>query len=153
MPSPQAGLDVSGALEHQDVFYFFSGIFSSPAQTVLWYFLSLMVKEIDNFYIIKFPPDDQIYCEEENLIFDKSIVSQSLIQTFGFVCDRSNSSMRDIHTKLFYLRASLRTYYNAIYMLGMLFGSYLFGWYSDNFGRLNALMLSVLTISLSGFFG
>lgn len=113
-----------------------------------------MVTKIDNFYIIQFPSDDKIYCREEDLIFDRSIVSQSLIQTFSFVCDRLESSIRDISVLISSLpRSSLRTYYNAIYMLGMLFGSYLFGWYSDNFGRLNALMLSVLTISLSGFFG
>ena len=47
----------------------------------------------------------------------------------------------------------LRTIYSAIYMLGMLFGSYLFGWASDNFGRINALMMAALTVSLSGFFG
>lgn len=38
-------------------------------------------------------------------------------------------------------------------MLGMLFGSYFFGWVSDKFGRVNALMASVLTVSISGFLG
>ena len=155
MSSATACLHVSRASEHEKTFLIpFSGISSPPAQIVLWYFQSLMVTKIDNFYIIQFPSDDQIYCEEEDLIFDRSIVSQSLIQTFGFVCDRLDSSIRDVSSLSSSLsRSSLRTYYNAIYMLGMLFGSYLFGWYSDNFGRLNALMLSVLTISLSGFFG
>ena len=50
-------------------------------------------------------------------------------------------------------RANLRTFYNAIYMLGMLFGSFLFGWISDHHGRLNSLLLAVITVSLSGFFG
>ena len=54
---------------------------------------------------------------------------------------------------LLQLRSDLRSIYNAIYMLGMLFGSYIFGWASDNFGRVNALMMSVITVSLSGFFG
>ena len=50
-------------------------------------------------------------------------------------------------------RASLRTYYNAIYMLGMLFGSFIFGWISDTYGRMNSLLIAVTTVSLSGFFG
>ena len=38
-------------------------------------------------------------------------------------------------------------------MLGMLFGSYLFGWLSDTQGRMRALMLAVVTVSLSGTLG
>ena len=33
-------------------------------------------------------PDNLIYCESEELIFDRTIVSSSLIQSFHFVCDR-----------------------------------------------------------------
>ena len=54
---------------------------------------------------------------------------------------------------VFLLRSGLRTVYNAIYMLGMLFGSYIFGWISDTFGRMKSLMLAVVTVSISGFFG
>ena len=38
-------------------------------------------------------------------------------------------------------------------MVGMLLGSYLFGWISDKHGRMNSLLIAVLTLSLSGFFG
>ena len=76
-------------------------------------------------------------CQPEDLIYDDSLVTSSLVRDFGLVCDSGRS----------------RTIYSALYMLGMLIGSYLFGWMSDTYGRLNALMLSVLTISLSGFFG
>ena len=52
-------------------------------------------------------------------------------------------------------------------MLGMLFGSYLFGWWaivkcnlmeilqrvSDTFGRVKALMLALATVSLGGLLG
>ena len=38
-------------------------------------------------------------------------------------------------------------------MLGMLFGSYFFGWVSDKYGRKNALMASIITVSISGFLG
>ena len=76
-------------------------------------------------------------CGPEDLVIDDSVVTSSIVVDLGFVCDN----------------AQARSITNALYMLGMLIGSYLFGWYSDNFGRLNALMLSVITISLSGFFG
>merc|ERR1719220_1962629 len=35
----------------------------------------------------------------------------------------------------------------------MLFGSYIFGWISDRFGRMKCLMISTVTVSLSGFLG
>ena len=76
-------------------------------------------------------------CPAEDLIIDDSFVTSSLVVDFGFLCDRSY----------------LRTIYNPIYMLGMLVGSYFFGWFSDTFGRINAMMLSIITVSLSGFFG
>ena len=46
-----------------------------------------------------------------------------------------------------------RDIYSALYMLGMLVGSYFFGWVSDKYGRKNALMASIITVSLSGFLG
>ena len=46
-----------------------------------------------------------------------------------------------------------RDIYSALYMLGMLFGSYFFGWVSDKYGRKNALMASIITVSISGFLG
>ena len=70
-------------------------------------------------------------------MFDDSVVTSSLVRDFGFVCGDSR----------------LRSIYSALYMLGMLFGSYLFGWISDTYGRLNALMMAVVTVSLAGFFG
>ena len=56
-------------------------------------------------------------------------------------------------TLYFLCRATLRSFYNAIYMLGMLLGSYVFGWISDKHGRMKALLIAVMTVSLSGFFG
>ena len=38
-------------------------------------------------------------------------------------------------------------------MLGMLFGSFLVGLISDRYGRMKALMLSVVLVSVSGFIG
>ena len=50
-------------------------------------------------------------------------------------------------------RAYLRSIYNSLYMLGMLFGSLLFGWISDTFGRINSLMAAIVTTAVAGFLG
>jgi len=76
-------------------------------------------------------------CSEKDLIYDRSVMKTTLIEDYGLVCEK----------------AGLRTIYNSIYMLGMLFGSYIFGWISDRFGRMKALMLSTVAVSLSGFLG
>jgi len=76
-------------------------------------------------------------CSKEDLIYDRSVMKSTLIEDYGLVCEK----------------AGLRTIYNSIYMLGMLFGSYIFGWISDRFGRMRALMLSTVAVSLSGFLG
>ena len=49
--------------------------------------------------------------------------------------------------------AYLRSIYNSLYMLGMLFGSLLFGWISDTFGRINSLMAAIVTTAVAGFLG
>ena len=42
---------------------------------------------------------------------------------------------------------------NLMYMIGCLVGCYLFGWISDAFGRIKALMLGILLVSLAGLGG
>jgi len=76
-------------------------------------------------------------CEFEDLIFDRTVMTTTLIEEYQLVCGR----------------AGLRTIYNSVYMLGLLFGSYIFGWISDTYGRLKALMLSILSVALSGTLG
>jgi len=76
-------------------------------------------------------------CGEEELVFDRSVMRSTLVEDYGLVCTR----------------AWLRSIYNSIYMLGLLFGSYTFGWISDRFGRMKALMLATITVSVSGFLG
>ena len=76
-------------------------------------------------------------CQPEDLIYDDSLVTSSLVRDFGLVCDSGRS----------------RTIYSALYMLGMLFGSYFFGWLSDTVGRVDALVMAVITVSLPGVFG
>eukprot|EP00092_Neocalanus_flemingeri_P000308 GFUD01000330.1.p1 GENE.GFUD01000330.1~~GFUD01000330.1.p1 ORF type:complete len:587 (-),score=99.35 GFUD01000330.1:144-1904(-) len=74
-------------------------------------------------------------CGPEDLVFDRSLMLSTVVEEFELVCDR----------------AWLRTVINIMYMLGLLMGSYMFGWISDNFGRIKALMLGILFVSLSGF--
>lgn len=74
---------------------------------------------------------------EGNLINDESVVQTSLVSHFGFQCDWSY----------------LREIYGATYMVGMLVGSFFFGLVSDKFGRMKALMLSVIFVSAGGFLG
>ena len=76
-------------------------------------------------------------CGPEDLVIDDSVVSSSIVVDLGFVCDNARA----------------RSITNALYMLGMLIGSYLFGWLSDTYGRLNALMASVVTVSVAGVLG
>jgi OCT family organic cation transporter-like MFS transporter 4/5 len=73
-------------------------------------------------------------CGSDELIFDDSVVKTSLVIDFGFTCQWR----------------FLRSVYNAIYLGGMLAGSFVFGLLSDRFGRMRALMLAVAMVSASG---
>jgi len=76
-------------------------------------------------------------CAFRELVFDRSVMRSTIVEEFQLVC---GSEWK-------------RTVYSALYMGGMLLGSYLFGWISDTFGRLKSLTLAILTVSLSGFIG
>jgi hypothetical protein len=76
-------------------------------------------------------------CDRTDLVFDKSVVLTTLVQKYGFTCESEY----------------LKQIYGALYMLGMLFGSFIVGAISDRYGRMKALMLGVILVSASGFFG
>jgi len=76
-------------------------------------------------------------CEVEDLVFDRTVMRTTLVEDYNLVCGRSGQL----------------AFYNAIYFLGMLFGSYLFGWMSDTYGRINALLVSVFTLAVAGTLG
>ena len=76
-------------------------------------------------------------CDLENLVFDRTLMSFTLIEEFQLVCERSG----------------IRALVNITYMIGCVVGCYLFGWISDSFGRIKALMLGILLVSLAGFGG
>ena len=52
------------------------------------------------------------HCKFEDLVVDHTVVASSLVEEFTFLC---SSEWK-------------RTIYSALYMFGMLFGSYFFGW-------------------------
>ena len=54
-------------------------------------------------------------CALEDLLVDHTVVASSLVEEFTFLC---GSEWK-------------RTIYSALYMFGMLFGSYFFGWLVD----------------------
>ena len=76
-------------------------------------------------------------CPPEDLIFDRSVVSSSVTEDYNLVCDQQ----------------IIRTIFNSLYLLGMLFGSFFFGMLSDQFGRLKALILSIFAMGASGAIG
>lgn len=77
------------------------------------------------------------YCENDTLLFDTSLVATSLRTDYGLNCS-------------YWINASVL---GASYMLGMLFGSFVIGLISDRFGRMIALMISVVLVSVSGVIG
>ena len=73
-------------------------------------------------------------CVPADLVFDRTIMRSTVVEEFGLVCDK----------------AGIRTVVNLMYMIGLLVGANLFGWISDKFGRIKALMLGIMTVSISG---
>ena len=64
-------------------------------------------------------------------------MSSTLIEEFQLVCERSG----------------IRALVNITYMISCVVGCYLFRWISDSFGRIKALILGKLLVSLAGFGG
>jgi hypothetical protein len=59
-------------------------------------------------------------CARDQLVFDKSIVLDSVVTQFGLTCDHQ----------------IVRSIFNSLYLFGMLIGSFVIGLVSDRFGRL-----------------
>ena len=73
-------------------------------------------------------------CRKDELIFDHSIVTSSLVEEFGMTC--SEAYQRDI--------------LNSIYMIGSAIGSSSIGIVSDKAGRIKAMVMSLLCMGLPG---
>ena len=76
-------------------------------------------------------------CQYDDLLYDRTLVQTSLVEEFQLVCER----------------ADLRALVNTSFMLGLLLGAYFIGWFSDRHGRVPALKLGILLVSISGFCG
>ena len=75
-----------------------------------------------------------VTCSREDLIFDTTYVKSSVVKDYDFLCEKSY----------------LRQIYGAVYMLGLLIGSFAMGMISDRFGRMKALVIGVILASCSG---
>ena len=73
-------------------------------------------------------------CRKDELIFDYSIVTSSLVEDFSMTC--SDKYQRDI--------------LNSIYMIGSAIGSSCIGIVSDKAGRIKAMVMSLLCMGLPG---
>ena len=80
-------------------------------------------------------------CSPDNgLIFDKSDVVSSIAIQYKFLCNDD-------------LSEDLLGILGATYMIGMLLGSFVIGLVSDYFGRMKALMLSIILVAVAGSLG
>ena len=66
-----------------------------------------------------------------------SIIENSIVTEFGFTCGQK------------YVKSII----GAIYMVGVLIGSFGFGLLSDRFGRIKTMMGAILTVAISGCLG
>jgi len=69
-------------------------------------------------------------------VFDKSVFTSTVISEFEIVCASSY----------------LKTFATTIYMSGMLFGSFFFGWFGDKFGRKAAFAITTLSLATGSVF-
>ena len=69
-------------------------------------------------------------------VFDTSVFTSTVISEFEIICDSSY----------------LRTFSTTIYMSGMLFGSFFFGWFGDKFGRKAAFAITTLSLATGSVF-
>eukprot|EP00092_Neocalanus_flemingeri_P108291 GFUD01139069.1.p1 GENE.GFUD01139069.1~~GFUD01139069.1.p1 ORF type:complete len:563 (-),score=86.66 GFUD01139069.1:194-1882(-) len=69
-------------------------------------------------------------------VFDTSVFTSTVISEFEIICASSY----------------LKTFSTTIYMSGMLFGSFFFGWFGDKFGRKAAFAITTLSLSTGSVF-
>ena len=78
--------------------------------------------------------DGQTVSCGEGWIYDRSIFGSSAVMEWDLVCDRT----------------SLRATAQSLFMVGVLAGSYLFGWLSDKMGRKVSFFISVVVMAVFG---
>ena len=75
--------------------------------------------------------------EKDDIVFDTSIVKSSVVTSYGLTC------------KWHYLTQL----YGATHVVGVLIGSFLFGYLSDKYGRIFPLLLGITLVSLCQLVG
>ena len=75
--------------------------------------------------------------ECSDLVFDQSVVLDSIVTQYGLTCDRQ----------------IIKNIIGAVYMVGLMVGSFGFGILSDAIGRKKALMVGLVMTSTSGVLG
>ena len=76
-------------------------------------------------------------CNPENLIFDQSLVRNSIVTDFGLTCDR----------------LKVKNAIGSVYMVGVLIGSICVGVFADRYGRLTTLVIGASATAVSGIAG
>ena len=73
-------------------------------------------------------------CPNNDLIFDRSVVTTSIVEDFGMTCQ--DAYQRDL--------------INSIFMIGTIIGGFTIGIISDNFGRMKAIVIALVLMSVPG---
>ena len=73
-------------------------------------------------------------CQKKDLLFDKSVVTTSLVEDFGMTCH--DAYQRDL--------------INSIFMIGLIIGGFTMGIISDNIGRIKAIVIGLFLMSVPG---
>ena len=107
----------------------------------------------------------------DDVIFDTTIRDDSLVTQYGFTCDaHAITQVHVLRSLLIYMKIRVYMFvtikihegtcskiyfqiYAAIIFIGVLCGSLLFGYLSDRFGRKLALILAILTVTISPTLG
>ena len=76
-------------------------------------------------------------CSHENLIFDHSVVEDSIVTEYGLTCDKK----------------FIKNVIGTTYMVGLMIGSFGFGLLSDAIGRRKTLIIGLTLTSVSGVLG
>jgi len=83
------------------------------------------------------PTDPQIESSCQDWVFDHKLIKSSAVEDYEMVCPGNRWK---------------KGFTQTIYMVGMLIGSFVFGWLSDFGGRKSTLMLGLVILAIGGSF-
>lgn len=120
-------------------YYFFSVLFLSKLP-IFWHVLNLIFLTPPMDYYCNSTSSDfnetsmKNYCPCEDPWWDRSVFTETMQTKFNLVCEKQ----------------WLVSFSQSMTYLGSLIGSFLFGFLSDRYGRLNSFTLSALVLAVSG---